>query len=133
MQRPDATAAVQVLGNSTHPCSKNDLHFDLREARQLGMQTWRQHPQVKQQPVLVEGPADEGEAEMSASDSSDTERLHQDTDNCTLCMPPLLLPLSWSLLMQPHLTIAWWSSNMLLCTSMVLALICSKICLHRKR
>ena len=75
MEGPDDAAAARVLGNSTQAWSKNyDLHFDVREAQAAvnAMQTWRQHLLAKQQPVLVEAPAEEGGAEMSASDGSDT-------------------------------------------------------------
>ena len=76
VEGPDDAAAAQVMGNSTQAWSKNyDLHFDVREAQAAvdAMQTWRQHLLAKQQPVLVEAPAEEGEAEMSASDGSDIE------------------------------------------------------------
>ena len=74
MEGPDDAAAAQVMGNSTQAWSKNyDLHFDVREAQAAvdAMQTWRQHLLARQQPVLVEAPAEEGGAEMSASDGSD--------------------------------------------------------------
>ena len=79
MQRvegPDDAAVVQVMGNNTQAWSKNyNLHFDVREAQAAvdAMQTWRQHPLAKQQPVLVEAPAEEGGADMLASDGSDVE------------------------------------------------------------
>ena len=83
VEGPDDAAAAQVMGNSTQAWSKNyDLHFDVREAQAAvdAMQTWRQHLLAKQQPVLVEAPAEEGGAEMSASDGSDTDvGLNQDT------------------------------------------------------
>ena len=73
---PDDAAAAQVMGNSTQAWSKNyDLHFDVREAQAAvdAMRTWRQHLLAKQQPVLVEASAEEGGAEMSASNGSDLE------------------------------------------------------------
>ena len=76
MEGPDDAAADQVMGNSTQAWSKNyDLHFDVREAQAAvdAMQTRRQHLLAKQQPVFVEAPAEEGGAELSASDGSDTE------------------------------------------------------------
>ena len=76
MEGPDDAAAAQVMGNSTQAGSKNyDLQFDVREAQAAvdAIQTWRQHLLAKQQPVLVEAPAGEGRAEMSASDGSDKE------------------------------------------------------------
>ena len=63
-------------GNSTQAQSKNyALHFDVREAQAAvdAMQTWTQHLLAKQQPVLVEAPAEEGGAKVSASDGSDNE------------------------------------------------------------
>lgn len=76
VEGPDDAAAAQVMGNSTQAWSRNyDLHFDVREAQAAvdAMQTWRQHLLARQQPVLVEAPAEEGAAEMSASDGSHTE------------------------------------------------------------
>ena len=74
MEGPDDAAAAQVMGNSTQAWSKNyDLHFDVREAQAAVDATWRQHLLAKQQPVLVEAPAEEGGTEMSASDGSDNE------------------------------------------------------------
>ena len=78
MEGPDDAAAAQVMimGNSTQAWSRNyDLHFDVRKAQAAvdAMQTWRQHLLAKQQPVLGEAPAEEGGAEMSASDGSDNE------------------------------------------------------------
>ena len=69
MEGPDDADAVQAWSK------KYDLHSDVREAQAAvdAMQTWGQHLLAKQQPVLVEAPAEEGEAEMSASDGSDTE------------------------------------------------------------
>ena len=81
MEGPDDAATAQVMGDSTQAWSENyDLHFDVREAQAAvdAMQTWRQNLMAKQQPGLVEAPA-EGEAEMFASNGSDTERLHLDT------------------------------------------------------
>ena len=86
-EEPHDAAAVQVMGNSTQAWSKNyDMHFDVREAQAavIAMQTWRQHPLAKQQPVLVEAPAEEGGVAMSASDGSDTERLYEETLPCQL-------------------------------------------------
>ena len=84
VEGPDDAAVAQVMGNSTQAWSRNyDLHFantaDVREAQATvdAMQTWRQHLLAKQQPVLrqsfVEASAEEGQAEMSASDGSNTD------------------------------------------------------------
>ena len=73
---PRSWATAPGLGARTMTCT---LMSGRPQAVMDAMQTWRQHPLAKQQPVLVEASAEEGEAEMPASDGSDTERLHQDT------------------------------------------------------
>ena len=102
-----------------HPgWSKNyDLHFDGREAQAAvdAMQTWWQHLLAKQQPVLVEAPAEEGGAEMSASEGKVSRHFALTT---ALCASPLHT-LPWSMLLLPLLTTAWWSGTMMLCTSLV--------------
>ena len=60
MQRlPRSWASAPRLGARTRTCT-----FDVREAQAavnaMAMQTWMQHPLAKQQPVLVEVPAEEG-------------------------------------------------------------------------
>ena len=76
MEVPDDAAAAQVMSNNTQAWSKN------HDPRSCGChalpvhalrQTWRQHLLAKQQPVLVEAPAEEGGAEVSAYDGSDME------------------------------------------------------------
>ncbi len=75
VEGPLVAAVARVMGNSTQASRQNyDLHSDVREAQAAvdAMQTWRQHLLAKQQAVLVEAPAEEGAAEMSASDGTDT-------------------------------------------------------------
>ena len=57
----------------TAPFHSSSNFLQQAQAAVDAMQTWRQHLLAKQQPVLVEAPGEEGEAEMSATDGSDTE------------------------------------------------------------
>ena len=98
------------MGNSIQACSKNhDLPFNVREAQAAvdAMQTWRQHLLAKQQPVLVTAPAEEGGADVCASDGNVSSHLALTTAFLTY-IPSAPTALVHAAAAPPHYSMVVW-------------------------